>query len=228
MRIAICDHQIFECVEALLKKYAPKIQTVRFDSMKSLLEGSKQDFFPLIFLGIEQESVERLEQAKQLLSGEQKPLILLVSETNFCAVDAYGIAFRYLIKPIDEKKFQTDLTEALRILNPKNITLVDDYGRVFYIALQDVLYFECRNYVVFAHTVNGVCTIRTRLKNIEMMLEGSNFYRIHTSFLINLDYVSNLLKDDVEMKDGMHIGISRSRKKEFISIFLNRMQKSQA
>lgn len=226
MKIAICDHQIFECVEALLKKYAPKIQTVRFDSLDSLLAGSKQEFFPLIFLGIEQESVERLEQAKQLLSGERKPLIILVSETNFCAVDAYEIAFRYLIKPIDEKKFETAINEALRILRPKNITLTDDYGRVFCMALQDILYFECQNYLVLAHTVNGDYSIRTRLKNVETMLVGFDFFRVHTSFLINLNYISSLLKDDIKMTNGTHINISRNRKKQFHTIFLSHMQKN--
>lgn len=226
MRIAICDKQLFECVEPLLNKYAPEIPRVRFDSMESLLEGTKQEFFPLIFLYVDEENSERLEQARQLMSAEHKPLIILVSETNFCAVDAYGVAFRYLIKPIQEQKFQEALKQALQLLNPKSITLTDDYGRVFCMALQDILYFECQNYLVLAHTVDGDYSIRTRLKNVETMLVGFDFCRVHTSFLINLNYISSLLKDDIKMTNGTHINISRNRKKQFHTIFLSHMQKN--
>lgn len=226
MRIAICDYQICACIEPLLKKYASEIPCISFDSMESLLEGTKQEFFPLIFLHVEEEHPERLEQARTLMSGKQEPLIILVSETNFCAADAFGVAFRYLLKPIQEKKFQEALKQALQILNPKNITLTDDYGRIFCMALQDILYFECQNYFVLAHTVDGDYSIRTRLKNVETVLAGFDFCRVHTSFLINLNYISSFMKDDIKMINGTHINISRNRKKQFHTMFLSHLQKN--
>ena len=88
MRIAICDFQICTCIEPLLQKYAAALPYISFDSMESLIESAKQEFFPLIFLYVEEEHSERLEQAQILMTSKQKPLIILVSETNTCAAEA--------------------------------------------------------------------------------------------------------------------------------------------
>ena len=77
MRIAICDFQICACMEPLLQKYAAALPYISFDSMESLIESAKQEFFPLIFLYVAEEHSERLEQAQILMTGKQKPLIIL-------------------------------------------------------------------------------------------------------------------------------------------------------
>ena len=226
MRIAICDFQICACMEPLLQKYAAALPYISFDSMESLIESAKQEFFPLIFLYVAEEHSERLEQAQILMTGKQKPLIILVSETSTCATEAFGIAFRYLLKPIQEQKFQDVLQQALQTLNGTIITLTDDYGRTFCMPLHDILYFECRNYIVLTHTIDGQYPIRTRLKNLETLLTESDFCRVHASFLVNLHYISDFVKDDITMINGCHINISRTRKKQFHEIFFNYLQKN--
>ncbi|MBS5150490.1 MAG: LytTR family transcriptional regulator DNA-binding domain-containing protein [Butyricicoccus pullicaecorum] len=226
MRIAICDFQICECMEPLLQKYAAALPYISFDSMESLIESAKQEFFPLIFLYVEEEHSERLKQVQILMTGKQKPLIILVSETSTCAAEAFGIAFRYLLKPIQEKKFQEVLQQALQISNCKTITLTDDYGRTFCMPLQDILYFECQNYVVIAHTIDGQHAIRTRLKNVETLLAEYDFCRVHASFLINLHHISDFVKDDIKMINGSHINISRMRRKQFHAVFFSYLQKN--
>ena len=183
MRIAICDFQICACMEPLLQKYAAALPYISFDSMESLIESAKQEFFPLIFLYVAEEHSERLEQAQILMTGKQKPLIILVSETSTCATEAFGIAFRYLLKPIQEQKFQDVLQQALQTLNGTIITLTDDYGRTFCMPLHDILYFECRNYIVLTHTIDGQYPIRTRLKKFRNSADRIRFLSGACKFL---------------------------------------------
>ena len=56
------------------------------------------------------------------------------------------------------------------------------------------------------------------LKNFENQLTGRNFYRLHKSYLINLDYVKVYRKHEggkVEMADGTIIPVPRRKKEDF-------------
>lgn len=57
------------------------------------------------------------------------------------------------------------------------------------------------------------------LKDIEEMLEGYSFFRIHQSSLINLKYMQRYVKGDgghVIMKDGTSLDVARRKKEEFL------------
>lgn len=62
-------------------------------------------------------------------------------------------------------------------------------------------------------SINRVYKTRLSLKEVEADLYGSDFFRIHASYLINLQHVVRISKTDVEIEGGEIIRISRSRKK---------------
>ena len=67
---------------------------------------------------------------------------------------------------------------------------------------------------IFKAGDNPTLICRT-LKEVEELLEGANFARIHHSHLINLDHLKKHVRSDggyVVMSDGSEIAISRSRK----------------
>ena len=67
-------------------------------------------------------------------------------------------------------------------------------------------------------SINRVYKTRLSLKEVEADLYGADFFRIHASYLINLQHVVRISKTDVEIEGGeiiRIIRISRSRKKAF-------------
>ena len=59
--------------------------------------------------------------------------------------------------------------------------------------------------------------VSKNLKHFEEKLHNYNFFRVHKSYLINLDHVDLLVKDQggsVKMTDGKFLAISRTSKKE--------------
>jgi two-component system LytT family response regulator len=57
------------------------------------------------------------------------------------------------------------------------------------------------------------------LKDVEEMLEGYSFFRIHQSYLINLKFMQRYVKGDggyVVMKDGTSLDVARRKKEEFL------------
>ena len=60
------------------------------------------------------------------------------------------------------------------------------------------------------------------LKDIDEALNGPDFFRIHNSYLINVNRIKKFVRGDggyVVMDNDVAIGISRSRRQEFMDIF---------
>ena len=220
MRIAICDDEDQERlnIEALVKRYAPEFSIVLFSSADELLAAAKTTFFPLIFLDIEMDDTNGFDAAEELMSGSSQPLIVFVTKSTEYTIRGYDVAFHYLVKPLNEAKFHEVLKRALRLIIPQYFTFSSN-GELYRIPVQEILYFESRNYMLFVHTQQQIYKARLSLKEVEPQLSSANFLRIHASFLINLHHVIRITKDDIEMQDHQLIKISRNRKKDVIAAF---------
>ena len=60
------------------------------------------------------------------------------------------------------------------------------------------------------------------LKEFDELLGQNGFFRVHQSYLINLNRITQYLKQDggyVKMEDGTLIGVSRRKKEELLKLF---------
>ena len=77
------------------------------------------------------------------------------------------------------------------------------------------------NYTHFFLRSGEKITVPKSLKEYELMLPTSRFYRTHQSHIINLDYVKKFVREDggyVLMDDGAEILVARRRKEDFINV----------
>jgi DNA-binding LytR/AlgR family response regulator len=172
----------------------------------------------LIFLDIEMDDTNGFDAAEELMSGSSQPLIVFVTKSTEYTIRGYDVAFHYLVKPLNEEKFYEVLKRALRLIVPQYFSFSSN-GELYRIPVQEILYFESRNYMLFIHTQQQIYKTRLSLKEVEPQLSSANFLRIHASFLINLHHVVRITKDDIEMQDHQLIKISRNRKKDVIAAF---------
>jgi len=164
----------------------------------------------------------------------------IIFTTSF---EAYAIkAFRlaavdYLLKPI----LVTDLTIALdkfrqrkRVESAQHIQhLLANWQRpeqvrialptltgFLFVPIKDIVRCESDNtYTTFFTLDKRTIIVSKTLKECERMLTDFNFYRVHNSHLINLDYITEYVKGEgglVKMTDGSHVDVSRRRKEEFL------------
>ncbi|WP_337041331.1 LytR/AlgR family response regulator transcription factor [Emticicia sp. 17c] len=78
----------------------------------------------------------------------------------------------------------------------------------------EIVFFEAYVNYTIAHYSNGRRQVIVKpLKHIQMYVEFMGFYRIHKSYLINLDYVKE--KPDamklIELKDNATLTVSRRK-----------------
>jgi two-component system LytT family response regulator len=175
----------------------------------------------------------------------------LFFDVVFCtAYDQFAIkafkysALNYLLKPVDPD----DLIETIRRIEERKVTpsreqldllmqgmknsnkpvainriaLTTGDGMLF-VTTSDILYCMAdSNYTSVVLKGGKKILVSKVLKDIDEALNGSDFYRIHNSYLINLNHISRYVRGDggyVIMEDGVTISIARSRRQEFMELF---------
>ena len=182
------------------------------------------DSYDAIFLDIDMPVIDGLEVARAIREKGSKVLIIFVTDYGSLAVDGYGVdALGFIVKPAKTNIVFENLDKMI-----KNITSRDEENKIIIkvkngyqaITPSEVKYVEVNIHDVFFYTSNGEYKTRGVLKNIEKDFNPKKFVKCSSCFLINLDFVDSIEKNDVRI-DGKRIKIARTRKKEFIEAFLN-------
>lgn len=141
-------------------------------------------------------------------------------------------AFDYLLKPVDS----SDLLSLLNRINQnlinqlKSISSASSFPEKEKVAINmddqlilldpdEVIYCESEGSYSYIHTTNGgKVLVSKRLKLLDNLFSKFKFYRIHHSFLINLEKVKSYEKSSgkVKLTDGISLPVSRLKKAGFI------------
>ena len=192
----------------------------------------------LVFLDIEMPGMSGFEMLRTL--GRVECTVIFVTAYDQYALQAFRYAAAdYLLKPV----IGDQLSEAVSRVSSKNTTVTDSRlqletllynlkegmksprialpsGRgLDFVETAEIMYCNAEsNYTHVLLTGNRKYTLSKTLKDVESMLEGLDFFRVHQSYLINFAHIQRYLRDDggyVIMPDGKHIPIAKRRKDEF-------------
>ena len=237
------ENNSLEMMEWLIKTYCPQVSIdAMCNSSEKGIEAIKKFRPDLVFLDIEMPHMNGFDMLEQFDK--------LFFDVVFCtAYDQFAIrafkysALNYLLKPVDP----ADLQETIRRIEEKKsspskeqiemllqniresakppvqrIALTTNDGMIF-VSTQDILYCEAEsNYTSVILKGGKKILVSKVLKDIDETLSGSNFYRIHNSYLINLNHIKKYVRGDggyVIMENDVTISISRSRRHEFMELF---------
>lgn len=206
------------------------------ESAISTIQRLKPD---LIFLDIEMPTGTGFDVIQATKEIEYETIFITAYEHY--AIKAFKTnAIDYLLKPVDidelvnavknaEKRIatsnrnQSSQIESL-ILNAinknKKISIPSQDG-VLWVDVDDIIRFEAdSNYThVYMKNKRKVMVSKT-LKSFEEQLMNSNFCRVHSTHLINLNEVEKYIKGDggiVVLKDTSNIPVSRANKAELLN-----------
>ena len=239
MKAILVDDEVHctESLSILLSKYCPTVDIIgKYNKATEALEALQTTPCDLLFLDIEMPVYNGFE----LLNRLPNPTFEVVFTTAYdqFAVKAFRYsAFDYLLKPIDpdelvacvnklaEKQTQTTWQAQIGLLksmlssaappSPQKIALPTS-GGVEFVNIADIVRCESDSNYTRIHLVGRpLILICKTLKEVEELLDGANFVRIHHSHLIHLDHLKRYVRSDggyVVMSDGSTLGVSRSRK----------------
>lgn len=86
------------------------------------------------------------------------------------------------------------------------------------ISLEQIAIIESRShsleFTIYEHSVEKKYTMPGKLADIQILLSGSGFIRIHQSYLVNLRYIRNMSYNQAILWNGVVVPVSRSRHQE--------------
>lgn len=110
------------------------------------------------------------------------------------------------------------LTHQISLTKPRlGICMAD---KIVFVTISDIIYCEASGTFTNIYVTNGKRIIASKsLSEFELQLNGDNFFRIHRSFLINLDRIKEFQCHNggyVTMENGKRLEVSQRKHKEFL------------
>ena len=156
------------------------------------------------------------------------PLIIFVTGYPERMKEAFSVhAFHFVEKPIRKKEFEAVLREASIAVGNIMINAADSkndiaikYGKeTTSVSRTGIKYAESKGRVQVLHTVDGSRLYSGTMSELQELL-GEGFYRIHRSFIVNMDFVKHYDRTDVRLLDGTSLMMSKYKYAGFVKAYL--------
>lgn len=238
MRIAIVDDErpARSELKYLISQFAPAAEIVEVASSEAFMELLNKDAFDFCFVDISLGGMNGTTLASLIKKNQPEVQIVFATAYQDYAVKAFEIgAVDYLLKPFDYERVKKTMERLMERAQVRSASPDWDINKIMVNAgasfqvldVGRIVYIETEKRACRIHMDDGGSYLQNEsLNNYEISLRSRRFFRIHKSFLINLDYV-------LEMQSGYNNGysvklkhyekevfpIGRSQIREFRQIF---------
>ncbi|HNB80537.1 MAG TPA: LytTR family DNA-binding domain-containing protein [Chitinophagaceae bacterium] len=236
------EQNSIDMLEWLLKTYCPDVEILHTcNSAEEGIHALRKHEPDIVFLDIEMPKMNGFDMLEAI--GTPPFEIVFITAYDHFAVRAFRYAaLNYLLKPVDpdelmktiqrlkEKKSSPsgDQLQLLfqNLLNKENkvdrIALSTGDGLVF-VQTRDICYCQAEsNYTRVVMADGQRMMVARTLKDIDDTLAGKDFFRVHHSYLVNINHISRFVKGDggyIVMPDKTEITIARSKRDDFFRLF---------
>ena len=190
-----------------------------------------------LFLDIQMPTMDGFQFLKKL-SNKDFAVVITTAYDEYAIKALKHEAIDYLLKPIDSddleetiqkikkhnfralnvSKIEEVLTNFNGKLDKKRITINTD-GKLIFLNIDDILYVESDgNYSTIFLEGSQKIVITKKLKEVNAILPEHCFFRIHNSYIINLNKIKEFIKSEgyVVMQSNQKIPVARQRKSDFL------------
>ncbi len=227
-----------------LSSFNEDIQVLKtFSKPEEALIYLKNNDVDCLFLDIEMPTMDGFQFIEKL--EKRDFAIIITTAYNEYAVEALKKeAVDYLLKPVDsddlgecikklkkhsQKKSKIDTGEKfeeilLRFNEKFNIKkiIINTDGKLLFLETSEILFVESDGNYSSIHTMDDrKIVITKKLKEVHALLPSDQFFRIHNSYVVNLNKIKEFYKADayVIIENNHKIPVSRQKKSEFLEQF---------
>ena len=224
--IAICDDEltILGELDKKIKNYMSKKQ-IDF-SITKYVRGEQllycnQDY-DIILLDIKMNGMNGMETAKELRTQGKNCHLIFITALKEYVFDAFEVsAVNYLIKPIKNEKLYTTLDRVIDHITAESdkFLSISNGHELKKIKLDDIMYCEASNHIMFIYTTNGVENYKRKIEFLEAEL-SEQFFRCHRSYILNFKYVQSYRNGFAFLSSEEKIPVAKRRMQEFTKALL--------
>lgn len=209
------------------------------DSIKAIQTIRRRNV-DVLFLDINQPFFSGLELLGNS-SLQLKQIVFLTSSSNYIHQSIKSGRIELLIKPIiatELRRLLKRLSSSINLSGQSNLSigLNGQYNRedfrfnklslptqsgYIFIDPKQIIYCEAQQEYTMLKCRDRDVLVSRNLKFFEGVLSSKRFFRIHKSYILNLEYIKSYQKSDggaVELTDSTILHLGRSKKKDFIEL----------
>lgn len=241
LRLCICDDQEVDILQLkdlaqLFSKEHPEIplSVEIFRSGFDLLDRiSVSGGFDVYLLDILMPNLNGIELAHALRERSETAEILFLTISREYALEAFSVkASNYLVKPVQKADFDREVLSCIQNLAPRDnpsLMLKTKEG-LRKVCVQDLVMVESFNHRQVCTLANGVTfeTTTTLRALFEELSAYPHFRMPHRSYIVHLDYVSEISATELVLSTGKRVPISRKAYADFKAALLDYMVQKNA
>lgn len=233
IHIVVVDDELLQrqhmvhMIESVCQSLDIQVKLASYESGESFLFALEDHpEWDLAFLDIEMKSLNGMEVAQYI--RDKAPQIRIAFATAYAeyAIEGYQVnALDFLLKPIQKQDIQRIIEKYLAIKPEEKLHLMieDIEGNRSALALDQLIAVEVNGRQLSLTTTEGSLLMSGSLAQLKEKLPES-FVSPHRSYLVNLDHVDAISKQEILMSNGNSIPLSRRLAKEIQQAYIQHYQ----
>lgn len=216
LKIALCDDDIG--ISHDIEKYINSLD-IGSKSLEVFNHGYRlQQFltinnesFNIYLLDIEMPEVSGIELAKYIRQKDTNAVIIFITSHKEYVYDVFEVLpFRFLCKPLQPNDLKRALADAAEYLRRDNQIFSFHKGHDKYqIPFGEIICFEGAARKIRICSVNGTEECYGQISKVMDLVDKKLFIRVHGSYIVNLEHIRIIRRDEVEMVKSLCIPVSR-------------------
>jgi two-component system LytT family response regulator len=234
------QHWIDELIYLFEENQLPVKVVATANSAKDGLTAILQHKPQIVFLDVVMPEMSGFEML-DLLPRIDFHLIITTSIDKFAIQAIRASALDFLLKPIKASELKSAVNRCLEKLESTSKVQIDLLAEslkernhsirkiavsiadgIQLLPVDNLLYFESDGNYTTIHLKNDKKMVVSKaIGRFEEMLDPTLFFRVHNSYLVNLNYISKFIRKDggyIELENGTTIQVARNRKDEFLEV----------
>lgn len=222
----------------LLKLHTAKVNDLELiGTCSNAIEAKKilsENAVDILLLDVQMNEITGLDLLRML---KVQPATILTTAYSEFALEGYELdVIDYLVKPISFQRFFKSISKAMEFVKarkmlsdsgpppvsaPANHIFIKVENRLVKIELDNLLYLESYGEYVKFHTPDKMYMTLKTLTSFEESLPKDFFYRLHRSYMVNLNKIEVIEDGSVKIGEKW-IPISRKLKEDFMKLMKKR------
>ena len=221
INIGICEDELHYRVNIkdmlgdILSTYSINYKIYEFSSGEELLSNYPKDL-DILIMDIQMKIINGMDTARKIREFDQNLEIIFMTSFSEFMQEGYEVkAYRYILKPISERKISKNILPCINeIMKKKNNYLtINVKNYVDRIKIDSIVYIETDRPNILIYTNDNKYTTKMSISKIDKILREHGFFRCHNSYIVNLKLVESMNSNTLKIGEK-YIPISKYRVKE--------------
>eukprot|EP01156_Anaeramoeba_ignava_P006940 Anaeramoba_ignava/a350070_12.p2 GENE.a350070_12~~a350070_12.p2 ORF type:complete len:183 (-),score=11.54 a350070_12:862-1410(-) len=142
-------------------------------------------------------SMSGLELANNLLEIDSSIFIVFQTAYEEYALEAFESGgMDYILKPISSESIKKSLDKIYKytdkVLDETKKIVAKRGNKIYLIDINDIYYIKADLDEVIIKIKNADAYLRKKIGDMENILKGKNFFRVHRSYIVNVDKIKSM------------------------------------